>query len=377
MHPFAISIPVCRSVLSQPSRSVLWRASSCQLRVALQTRVRHDGRDGKPTNPSVPRKSPAIASARKVYFPPKTEDQGTPTTEAYAINENHQQREGPTPRVQFLRPAVFVLSLSTGMYCLCAYLEARKQVKEAARGYVPRPQFFYPAAEPQDVIAQTWKDLKPIGKLTIGSIAILGAVHLSKYVAYSVWANMWHIPAMNRNYQFLSHIFVHSGPPHLLFNMYAFYQFVPQLGDAPLFEGNANHMAAFLLSAGVLAGYAQHLIGVFKRGASFTRYALTPAGGASGALFAAFGAYCFQFPDRQVGIILLPFYFDAIQFLPFVMAFDIWGLTFGFKSLNLGHGAHLGGACIGIAYSAFDGNNKIWKPLVRFFRNRLEKKRSS
>jgi rhomboid-like protein len=34
--------------------------------------------------------------------------------------------------------------------------------------------------------------------------------------------------------------------------------------------------------------------------------------------------------------------------------------------------AHLSGALIGVGYSYFDGKNKVWKPLVRFWKRRLQ-----
>jgi rhomboid-like protein len=50
-----------------------------------------------------------------------------------------------------------------------------------------------------------------------------------------------------------------------------------------------------------------------------------------------FGVFCMQYPDAGVGIIFVPVYIAAQYFLPAIMAFDLYGMTVGFKRLNLGH----------------------------------------
>jgi rhomboid-like protein len=180
-------------------------------------------------------------------------------------------------------------------------------------------------------------------------------------------------------------MFVHSGAFHLGFNMWACYNFLPPVSYSRLFEGSPYHTLSFFLSAGVLSGLGQHLSTSFAR--SVVHYAI-PSGGASGALFGVFAAFCMQYPQAEVGIILLPFRFDAQSLLPCVMLFDFLGMV-GLYNLGLGHGvsqeaiqmytantsqAHLSGALLGVGYSYFDGKNKVWVPLVDFWKRRLKNK---
>ncbi|KAL1597898.1 hypothetical protein SLS60_008386 [Paraconiothyrium brasiliense] len=155
--------------------------------------------------------------------------------------------------------------------------------------------------------------------------------------------------------------------------MYAMYNFLPATGYSKLFRGDANHMLSFFLSTGVLSGLAQNVAStIFKQGRPYS--AFIASGGASGALFAVFGAFCMEYPTQGVGIILIPYYIEAQYFLPIVMAFDLVGMIRGFKFVSLGHAAHLSGATIGMAYSYLDGRNKVWRPLVDFWKRRLRGK---
>lgn len=118
--------------------------------------------------------------------------------------------------------------------------------------------------------------------------------------------------------------------------MYAMANFVPPTGYSKLFRGDTTHMLSFFLSTGVLSGLAQHFAGMFFKHSRINA-PFTPAGGASGALFAIFGAFCLEYPTQGVGIILIPYYMEAQYFLPVVMAFDLVGMVRGFPGVNFGH----------------------------------------
>jgi rhomboid-like protein len=149
---------------------------------------------------------------------------------------------------------------------------------------------------------------------------------------------------MKLNFTMFTSTFVHDGPIHLLVNMWATYNFLPSAGSSQLFEGNARHTLAFYLSTGVLTGLAGHVTLMFKK----TNYlAYVRSGGASGALFAMFGVFCTQFPDAKVGILFVPVSFEAINFLPCVMAFDLYGMIRGYSFVNWGHAV----SCAGLSRS--------------------------
>ncbi|KAF2129677.1 hypothetical protein P153DRAFT_291055 [Dothidotthia symphoricarpi CBS 119687] len=282
-----------------------------------------------------------------------------------------------TTAVRYVRPAIWAIAVSGGIFIGLSYLEAKKQLKSKS----PQPWLQSspewstrkPAPPSLTELATKWgQDLDPISRLTVGIIAANSVVHLASFVVPRYWDALWHQPTRNRNYTLLTSVFVHGGLTHLGVNMFGTHSFLGPVGHSPLFEGSAYHALSFFLSVGILSSFAQHwstLIAPRKRPlpAVFIR-----CGGASGALFGLLGVFCWQYPTAQLGILFLPFRIDAQQFLPFLMVFDFVGMTRGYAFANLGHAAHLSGACLGLAYSQFDGKNRIWNPLVRFWKRQLQ-----
>ncbi|PSN62278.1 hypothetical protein BS50DRAFT_141701 [Corynespora cassiicola Philippines] len=291
----------------------------------------------------------------------------------YEFPDPEPEPELPYVRVRYLRPAIWAASVSAGIYVFLAYLEAKEQLKPKPfpnpfRDYIPRRQT---PPTPTEVATRFWSELNPISKLSVGIIATNGAVHLGK-LAPNLWGLLWHIPARNVNYTLFTSMFVHSGLFHFGFNMWACWNFLLPVGYSRMFEGQPLHTLSFYLSAGLLSGYAQHLSTIFTRQAASAYKLWIPSGGASGALFAIFGAFCMQYPHQSVGIVFLPFSFEAQSFLPFVMLFDLIGMIRPYSFASLGHAAHLSGTLLGVAYSSFDGKEKLWKPLVRFWKRQLQ-----
>ncbi|KAF2467715.1 uncharacterized protein BDR25DRAFT_266711 [Lindgomyces ingoldianus] len=380
MPPFRISPLVSKPVLSpfRLPRPLFCNQPLCLLRTTLQTRGKHGRRESKPVKSTIP------TTQDRTRLEPNPEPSNEQHNEGEDIHfapnqgeyKHDDEREARQVRVRYLRPALWAVAASSGIYALFAYWEAKSEVEEASQRFRIRvPQFSSPQpAGPAQTISQAWNDLDSISRLSYGIIAVNGLVHLTRYIDPNYWNSLWHTPALNHNYTLLTHMFVHSGPAHLLFNMYACYNFLRPVARSQLFEGSSYHTLSFFLSAGILSGYAQHWSTIFASRARVIPQAFIPCGGASGAIFAIFSTFCMQYPDSGIGIILLPFSFEAQYFLPCIMAFDLYGMVFGFKSINWGHAAHFSGALIGVAYSYFDGKIMIWDPLVRFFRTHLEKK---
>lgn len=268
----------------------------------------------------------------------------SPNQEEYQHNEEEtlrQLHDIPYIKVRYLRPAIWALTVSAGLYITLAYLEANESSKPLPRTQIRR---FQPriTSTPNQVLSNFWNDLDPIARLSIGIIATNGAVHLGSIVAPSLWYQLWHTPARNVNYTLLTSTFVHSGPMHLLLNMWVCWNFLLPTGHSRLFEGNPYHSLSFFLSTGVLSGYAQHLSTIFSNPLKSIQAGQVPqafirSGGASGALFGVFGAFCMEYPDASVGIIFIPISVAASTFLPCIMAFDLFGIVRGFRGLNLGH----------------------------------------
>jgi rhomboid-like protein len=121
--------------------------------------------------------------------------------------------------------------------------------------------------------------------------------------------------------------------------MYATYNFMIPVGYSRAFEGNPYQVLSFFLATGVLSGFAQHwatLISPQKRSIPET---LIRCGGASGALLGILGVFCTQYPHAGLGIILLPFHFEAQYVLPAIMLFDFVGMVRGYSFVNFGHAA--------------------------------------
>ncbi|KAF2799879.1 hypothetical protein K505DRAFT_230062 [Melanomma pulvis-pyrius CBS 109.77] len=295
----------------------------------------------------------------KIYFPEKEAQQ-----------ERLDEEGLPYAKVLYLQPAIWAIGVSTGIYILLAFLEAKSQLAPATSQQHHDRHLQSSPPGPIELATRVWAQQYPVEKVAFGLIATNGAVHLTSFLTPHFWRMLWHAPATNLNITMFTSTFVHDGPIHLLVNMWACYNFLPAAGSSHLFEGNAYHTLAFFLSTGILTGYAGHLTLMFKK---INSLAFVRSGGASGALFAMFGVFCAQFPHAEVGILFVPFRFEAINFLPCVMLFDFVGMVRGYSFINWGHAAHLSGALLGVGYSYLDGKTHIWNPLVKFWKRRLQK----
>ncbi|KAF1972141.1 hypothetical protein BU23DRAFT_469085 [Bimuria novae-zelandiae CBS 107.79] len=364
----------CRTVLSRPLASGLPIARTAWIPVRqIQTRVSQ-----KPSRHNPLRQPPQRQ-------PEPILDQEHYTHKVYFEEEVPEIFEPPNVKVKFLVPAIWALTVSTGVYVSLAYLTAKDEMLEVGSSrlvegnWVPTrkpssaPYVNRGPPTPTEVASRAWRELDPMSRLSWSLIGFSGAVHLGGLAWRSAWANLWHVPASNRNFTLLTSTFVHSGPLHLAINAYAIYNFLPPTGYSRLFHGDTYHMLSFFLSTGIISGLAQHVAStVFKRHGAWS--ARIPSGGASGALFALFGAFCMEYPASGVGIILIPYHVEAQYFLPMVMLFDFVGMVRGYPGVRLGHAAHLGGACLGVVYSYFDGHTNVWRPLVDFWKRHLKNK---
>jgi rhomboid-like protein len=160
------SIPVAKA----------FRPTFCQLRGQLQTRAQHN-------NPQ--RRQPRSFRQQQASRSPQVQVLDE-------VGESHF----PNVRVRYLRPAIWALAVSIGIYTGCAYLEARSELKtkDTSGGWLPVPQFGAPnrgPPGPMEVATGAWTSLDPISKTTYGLIAANSAVHLSSFVAPQFWNTLW------------------------------------------------------------------------------------------------------------------------------------------------------------------------------------------
>lgn len=173
-------------------------------------------------------------------------------------------------------------------------------------------------------------------------------------------------------YQIVTHIFMHGGIAHLLFNMYALVLFGSlierQLGTKRfciLYFFSA--VGAFALHLGIIGWQlsdlpAEVIAQLQTEGAAalaegknyidpeMAAWNIQYNGsivGASGALMGILAGFAILFPNAKLGIIFLPFSLKAKYFMPIYMLIE---LTLGVRNFewdNIGHFAHLGGAISG------------------------------
>lgn len=188
-----------------------------------------------------------------------------------------------------------------------------------------------------------------------------------------------------RIWQIISHMFMHGGVMHILFNMFALYSFgsvlehywggkkfflfyiLCGLGAAVLHtavnywqfhdglstlltNGFKKEEVIELLNQGMFDSRWQNVLpsGTFS---GFVSSYLSVAVGASGAIYGLLVAFAFMFPNAGLSLIFLPIPVKAKYFVPGILLLD---LILGFKGSSIfgggtgiAHFAHIGGALVG------------------------------
>ncbi len=181
-------------------------------------------------------------------------------------------------------------------------------------------------------------------------------------------------------WQCLTHIFMHGGTYHILFNMYGLWAFGTPLEQM----WGKNKFLFFYFSAGIGAGLIYTLVNYYQFNDTYQQlinsgllsqdiqtilttvsyndeiinptnkqmsefYSLyhTPAVGASGAVYGILVAFAMAFPNAKLAMIFFPVPIAAKYFIPFILFSDLFfGLT-KYSIGNIAHFAHVGGALIG------------------------------
>jgi len=174
-----------------------------------------------------------------------------------------------------------------------------------------------------------------------------------------------------RPYQVVSHMFMHAGFWHLLFNMYALYIFGQVLenvwGPKRFFiyymicglGAALTHETVIYFEYHKLLGIlpADQLQEVLDNGyrivmdrtpemSSLQSILLTPVVGASGAVFGVLLAFGVLFPNTQLMIIFPPIPIKAKYFVMIYGAIELY-FAFAQPGSNIAHAAHLGGMLFG------------------------------
>lgn len=185
-----------------------------------------------------------------------------------------------------------------------------------------------------------------------------------------------------RFWQVISHMFVHGGFGHILFNMLTLWSFGPVLekvlgsqkffifyfacglGSFILFN-TWNFYQYYQLSQ-TLSQHGADLVDIYNKAdmysssfgnvpqdaqsQKFWSILATPMMGASGAIFGVVAAFATLFPNAELFIMFIPFPIKAKYLLPVVIVGSIYLGIKQFQWDNVAHFAHLGGALIGFLW---------------------------
>jgi membrane associated rhomboid family serine protease len=184
-------------------------------------------------------------------------------------------------------------------------------------------------------------------------------------------------------WQIVSHMFMHGGVMHILFNMYALWAFGSPIEN---YLGK-NKFIFFYFSAGIGAAIIHTLVNYFAYQSGFnslldagmTPEAIqtmlntgqydtsilnnvskdtlqtmfeafnTPAVGASGAIYGVLVAFAMLFPNVSLFLLFVPVPIKAKYFIPVLIGIDLFSGFTGYSLFGGGiaHFAHVGGALFG------------------------------
>jgi len=156
-------------------------------------------------------------------------------------------------------------------------------------------------------------------------------------------------------HQIVTHMFMHGGFFHLLFNMLALWMF----GTIIERLWGPKRFLLFYLFCGVMAALAQlgnyayefwpydHNQVVFNEAQYQLMTRLGCTVGASGAIMGVLAAYGYLFPNTKLFIMPIPFPVKAKWAIIGIIALDVFGGFAGNPNSNVAHFAHVGGALAG------------------------------
>jgi membrane associated rhomboid family serine protease len=177
-------------------------------------------------------------------------------------------------------------------------------------------------------------------------------------------------------FQIITHMFMHGGPSHIFFNMFALIMFgsaleqnwgpkrflifylLTGLGAVALHLG-VMHLEVLSILSDYSAAEAQSVVAEINYNWSIGKVStlaeleritdifIAPTVGASGAIFGLLVGYGVLYPNRELMLIFLPVPIKAKYFIPGLILIELFMGVGNYEFDNIAHFAHLGGALIG------------------------------
>ncbi|VVB85940.1 Rhomboid protease GlpG [uncultured archaeon] len=169
--------------------------------------------------------------------------------------------------------------------------------------------------------------------LTILILVLISFVLQYIIPSYEFYLALYPSEVLSRPWTLVTHIFLHSGGLHLLFNMMFLFFFGPELERR---IGGKRFLIVFFLS-GIIAGIGYSLWSVFVLGS------LAPAVGASGALFGIFACLAVIAPHIEIYV-----YFIPMKITYALILFALLDLLFIGSGDAIARSAHLSGVVAGL-----------------------------
>ena len=199
-------------------------------------------------------------------------------------------------------------------------------------------------------------NMPPVVKnLIIANVIVYIITIISGNFMYEHFSLFYFKSPFFKPFQLVTHMFMHGGFAHILFNMYALFIFGSVLervwgSQKFLFYYFVTGIGAALIHLGVMAlqlrGYIADLnAGDLLARAQIQEILVTPTVGASGAIFGLLLAYGMLFPNNIMQLIFPPI---ALKAKWFVVAYGVIELMLGMSGRgDIAHFAHLGGMIFG------------------------------
>lgn len=219
-----------------------------------------------------------------------------------------------------------------------------------------------------------------IKSLIIANVIFFAGTYLVGEVVFRLFSLYYFESPNFYVWQPITHMFMHGGLMHILFNMYAlwafgspvehhlgskrflFFYFTAGLGAAFIHTGfnyyQVHSISEQILQAGwsaedihnilITGQYDTRILESINQSQLSTLYSSynTPAVGASGAVYGVLVAFGVLYPNAELMLMFLPVPIKAKYFIPGLILMDIF-LGISGTSTGVAHWAHIGGALIG------------------------------